>query len=176
MPPHVEIDPADVLHPGTRDARRLLNLWVIRQSAIPVFWLGFMVGVLVSAGNEIHINYESPEDAFRELATPAAGIACAILIRLGTSFAGIALAFPVTGGFEAPGRASGSYSGKRLDRWLDRFEIARGYRSLRFTRYVRDAAVARLGTAGVVYDRIDRGITVSGFALPVVTILVIAVF
>ncbi len=163
-----QITPADLLEPGMRDARRLLRLWTVRRSAIPVFWLGLIVGILISPTNEVHVSYETPEDAFRELATPAAGIMIAILIRLGTTFAGVLLALPLALAFDAAGRGPG-YSGRKLDRVFDQFGAARGYGSLRFTRYVRDAAVQRLGAAGAVYDRLDRGIRVATYALPALT-------
>ena len=174
MSPTPEIAPDDVLQPGTRDARRLLILWSIRRSAVSVFWLGLMVGVLLAPGNNVDVTYETPADAFRELASPAAGIALAILIRLGTSAVGVLLAAPVTQAFDAAGRARGPYSGRDLDRLSDRLNAARGYRSLRFSRYVRDAAVERLGAAGVVYDRIDHGFRIAAYVLPVVTIVVTA--
>jgi hypothetical protein len=164
------VDPDDLLGPDTRDARRLLALWLIRRSAVPIFWLGLIVGVLVAPGGDVEVTFTSPEDAFNHLWSPAAGIALALIIRVGTSMAGFALAAPQALKFGAG--ASARYSGSHLGRLLDRFGAARGYRSLRFTRSVRDAAAARLGEDGARHDRLDRWLTVANVVLPVVTLVV----
>ena len=170
-----DVAPDDVLAPGTRDARRLLVLWLLRRSAVPVAWLGLIVGVIVSPGGYVHAEFETPADAFDELASPAAGLALALLLRAGTTLAGIALADPAARGFGAEERASAGYSGGSLSRLLDRLGAARGYGALRFTRVVRDAAAARLGEAGARHDRLDRWVTIANFALPVLTVLVLVV-
>jgi hypothetical protein len=172
----VDIAPDDVLAPGTRDARRLLVLWLIRRSAVPVFWLGLILGFLVSPGGRLNASFNSPEDAFSHLWSPAAGIALALLIRIGTSVAGLALAVPEGLTFGAAADTPGGYSGTRLSRFLDHFSAARGYRAFRFTRFVRDAASARLGEDGARHDRLDRWMTTANVALPVLTIVVLVVF
>ena len=169
------IAPDDVLGPGTRDARRLLILWLVRRSAVPVFWLGLIIGVLVSPGGYVDASFDSPADAFGELLSPAAGIALALILRTGTTIAGFALAAPVARRFGAAARASAAYSGGRLSRLFDRLGAARGYGALRFTRSVRDAAAARLGEGGALHDRLDRWVTVANLALPALTLLVVAV-
>ena len=172
-PANREIAPDDVLGPGTRDARRLLVLWLIRRSAVPVFWLGLIVGVLLSPGGYVDAKFDSPSDAFGELLSPAAGIALALLLRTGTTIAGVALAVPLVRDFGAG--APAAYSGGRLNRLFDRFGAARGYEALRFSRSVRDAASARLGEDGARHDRLDRWVTVANRALPALTLLVVVV-
>lgn len=166
------IAPDDLLLPGTRDARRLLIAWVVRQSAFPVFWLGMIAGVLLSPGHYVDANFDTVNDAWAELLSPAAGIAVALMIRIGTTVVGLVLALPLMRAFDAAGRAPGNYSGGRLRNLLDRVGATRGYQSLRFTAYVRDAAVARLGESGVRYDLIDRRLTASNFVLAGFTVLV----
>lgn len=166
------IRPDDVLQPGTRDARRLLTIWIIRRSAFAVACVGLIIGILVAPGNDIDADLQSPSDVWDELLSPAAGVALAILIRAGTSIAGLALAAPVSLAFDSAGLATARYSGGRLSRVVDAFLATRGLRSLRFTRHVRDAAIARLGNAAERYERADRGVTVASFTLPVVFILV----
>jgi hypothetical protein len=167
-----DIAPDDVLAPGTRDARRLLILWLLRRSAVPVAWLGLIVGVLVSPGGYVHAEFETPADAFSELLSPAAGLALALLLRAGTTIAGVALAVPVARGFVA---TSAGYSGGRVDRFFDRLGAARGYGALRFTRLVRDAAAARLGEEGARHDRLDRWVFIANRALPALTLIVLLV-
>lgn len=164
--------PDDLLRPGTRDAHRLLTLWVIRRSAFAIACLGLIVGILVAPGNDIDAEVDSASDIWDELLSPAAGISLAIVIRVGTSIAGLALAAPAARAFDAARLATTRRSGGRVSRLIDGVLTTRGLRSLRFTRHVRDAAVARLGAAAERYERIDRGITVASFALPVVFILV----
>jgi hypothetical protein len=170
-----DIAPDDVLGPGKRDARRLLVLWLIRRSAVPVFWLGLMIGVLVSPGHYVEASFDSPVDAFGQLLSPAAGIALALLLRVGTTTAGFALALPLARGFIGAGGVPAGYSGGGLSRVFDGFGASRGYGALRFTRTVRDAAAARLGQEGARHDRLDRWVTRANLALPALTLLVIAV-
>lgn len=165
--------PDDVLLAGTQDARRVLVLALVRQAAVPVLWLGLTLGILLSPEHELHVTFESADEAWRQLGTPAAGIAAAILIRLGTLIAGIVLAIPLARAFDAAAGEHGGYPGGRAQHASDGLATARGLGYLRSTRFVRGATLARLGPAGERYARIDRRLVVAGRVLPVVTVLVI---
>jgi hypothetical protein len=148
-------------------------LALVRQAAVPVFWLGLTLGVLVSPEHELDATFHSADDAWRQLGTPAAGIAVAILIRLVTFVAGLLLALPLARAFDVVSSEHRGYPGTRLQRAFDHLATTRGLGSLRSTRYVRGAALARLGPAAERYARIDRRLVVAERVLPALTLVII---
>ena len=137
--------------------------------------MGVIVGLMVSPAHQLDAKFGSVEDAWAELASPAAGIALALLIRFGTSIAGFVLAIPLMRSFDATARAPGRYAANRFRLFFDRVNTARGYGYLRFTHYVQVAAEARLGEASAPYERIDRVLRAADVALPAIAVLSVVV-
>ena len=137
------IPPDAALRGSPQDAAALLVLRALRRSFIPLFALG-LIGAW-STGDYSASGFaalSSPEEWFSALLSPLAGFALAVLVRVGVSGLALLLALP-----QVPG--SGVGLGRRRWRaWVDRLQVAKAYRSLRWTWAVRAAAIDRLGTRG----------------------------
>ncbi len=58
---------------------------------------------------------------------------------------------------------------------LDRLNLARGYRALRWTHHVRQLALARLGPTGQRLARLDPIMDITNISLWVIAVLAMAV-
>ena len=137
------IPPESALRPSPHDATALLVLRALRRSFIPLFALG-LIGAW-STGDYTAAGFEaltSPEEWFSALLSPLAGFALAVLVRVGVSGLALLLALP-----QVPGAGVG-LGRRRWRAWVDRLQVAKAYRTLRWTWAVRAAAIERLGPRG----------------------------
>jgi hypothetical protein len=167
------VHPEDALRSGRRDPLALLVVWFVRKSFYWVLWVGITVGAVTTRTSDIGIDLGSPSDAWTELLSPYAGVAVALILRLGSSFVALGLAYPLArrhyGGLE-PQCGVGSGIGRRLDR----LQVARAYRSLRWTHHVRKAAIDRLGRTGARLRRLDPMLDVANIGLFVAACVVLS--
>jgi hypothetical protein len=154
-------DPDSALRPGRADALIVLSLWLGRRLFLPLLLIGLIFGWITGqlrTEESIIATWDSADDLVRALLTPLAGIALAVLIRIGVGFAALAAAWPLSRWDRAQTAGTrGSFYRTAIDRW----RLAQAYRSLRWTWGVREAAIRRAGTAG-------RRL---GLAVPVTTVL-----
>lgn len=137
------LPPEAALRVSRHDATALLVLRVLRRSFLPLFALGLIgawsTGDYSASGLSTLTN---PEGWFRALLSPLAGFALAVLVRVGVGVLALLLALP-----QVPGAGVG-LGRRRWRAWVDRLQVAKAYRSLRWTWAVRDAAIRRLGARG----------------------------
>jgi hypothetical protein len=92
-------DPESALRPGRTDALVILSLWVGRRLFAPLLLLGLIFGWVTGqlrTEESIVATWDSADDLVRALLTPLAGIALAILIRIGVGLAALAAAWPLS--------------------------------------------------------------------------------
>ncbi|MGA7757364.1 MAG: hypothetical protein WCA57_05925 [Ilumatobacteraceae bacterium] len=107
-----------------------------------------------------------------ELLSPLAGLVLAVVVRLGSNMVALALAYPLTRDYGAhlePRTGLGSGIGV----WLDRRNLAKAYRSLRWTHHVRQEALRRLGPSGDRVSKLDPILDVVNIATFVVMVVVV---
>ena len=141
-------DPESALRPGRADAIVVLSLWLARLSFLPLLLIGLIFGWITGqlrSEATVIATWDSADDLVRALVSPLAGIALAILIRIGVGFAALAAAWPLS-------RWDRAQTAGTRDRYyrtaVDRWRLAQAYRSLRWTWGVREAAIRRAGTTG----------------------------
>jgi hypothetical protein len=164
-----ELDPDLALGNGRLDPILLLCLWLLRQSVFPLMWLGFIIAVLTTSperfAEEASVISESGVSIGLAF-SPFAVVALAFAIRWAISAVAVALAFPLSGWvvhgehYRQPGLRG------RVRSWWDRLHVTRAYRSLRWTRLVRNRAIERLGSTGSRLQFVSRVLRWSNLALP----------
>lgn len=139
-------DPESALRPGRADAIVVLSLWLARRLFLPLLLIGLIFGLITGqlrTDESVIATWDSADDLVRALLTPLAGIALAILIRVG--LAALAAAWPLSRWDRAQTAGTrGSFYRTAIDRW----RLAQAYRSLRWTWGVRESAIRRAGTTG----------------------------
>jgi hypothetical protein len=173
--PRLRPEVALALRRGVGDPLALLGAWFLRKSFYWMLAVGVGVGAILTGSNDVSIRVDSPGEAWSDLFSPLAGVIVAVLVRLGSSVAGLALAYPLAREYHAAleprtGFATGP------SRILDRLMVARAFRSLRWTHHVRQLALGRLGRAGRWLARVDPILDVINVAAWVVAIVAISVF
>lgn len=147
-------------------------MWYVRKSFYWMLWVGLCVAAYVGRTDEVDESLDSPGAFWDGLLSPLAGIILAVLLRFGTSLAGLALAYPLARAYEArlPPRTSVT---RPLGLRLDRLNIMRAFRALRWTHDVRQAAIRRLGTTGERLSRLDPILDVANVSLFFVLLAVV---
>jgi hypothetical protein len=170
------IDPEAALRPVRSDPLALLIVWFVRKSFYWVLFLGVLIAAALNRVDEVGDTFDSAGTAAQRLASPLAAIVVALLLRFGSSFAALVLAYPLARDYER-GLAPRTNVGKSIGTLLDRLKVARAYRSLRWTHHVRQAAVVRLGRTGRRLSRLDPildvlniGMFVAAFAMLVLAV------
>ena len=141
-------DPESALRPGRADAILVLSLWLARRLFVPLLLTGLILGWIpgeLRTEESVISTWDSADDLVRALLSPLAGIALAILVRIGVGFAALAAAWPLSRWDRAQTAGTrGSFYRTAIDRW----RLAQAYRSLRWTWGVREVAIRRAGTTG----------------------------
>ena len=159
-------DPGTALLPGRADALRLTTLRLVQRSVYWIFFLGIVLGALVSLanhGDKIEVDATSPDRLLGGVLTPFALVFFALMLRVATGVVALALAYPVARLHQADS-APPSTLKERFDIHLDRLFVTRAFRALRWTRGVRHAALDRLGPTKERVERIDRVIGIANVA------------
>jgi hypothetical protein len=152
-----ELDLGLALRRGVFDSNALLLLRCLRRSFFPMLWIGLAAAVVsgrqelvgdVTSLADIYGQFETTGDLIRALFSPLAPLILAVAIRVAVSFLALALAYPLTrwtdlASYSTSRRPSGV---RRM--WVDRLNLTRAYRSLRWTWAARDVAIRRAGNAG----------------------------
>jgi hypothetical protein len=165
-PPRIR--PELALQPGATDARNLLIVWYLRKSVYGLVALGLISGTL--AGTNIDVDLRSASGLESQLWSPLAPVVVGVILRVLTGFAALLLALPLASAYEV-GLAPRTNFGSGIGRVLDRLNLARGYRALRWTHHVRQVALARLGDTGRRLARLDPIMDVTNITLWVVAVV-----
>ena len=162
--------PELALQPGASDARNLLIVWYLRKSVYGLVALGLIAGALTRT--DIDIDLRSASDLGSQLLSPLAPVAVGIILRVLTGFAALLLSLPLASAYEV-GLAPRTNFGSGIGHILDRLNLARGYRALRWTHHVRQVALARLGSTGRKLQRLDPIMDITNITLWVVAVIAI---
>jgi hypothetical protein len=95
-----------------------------------------------------------------------------VILSVLTGFAALLLALPLARAYEV-GLAPRTSFGGGIGHVLDRLNLARGHRALRWTHHVRQLALARLGDTGRKLQRLDPIMDITNITLWVVAVVVI---
>jgi hypothetical protein len=166
VPPRIR--PELALQPGATDARNLLIVWYLRKSVYGLVALGLISGVL--AGTNIDVDFRSASDLESQLSSPLAPLVVGVFLRVLTGFAALLLALPLASAYEVGLTPRTSFA-SGIGHVLDRLNIARGYRALRWTHHVRQAALARLGDTGPKLARLDPLMDLTNITLWVLAVV-----
>ncbi len=165
-PPRIR--PELALQPGAADARNLLVVWFLRKSVYGLVALGLIVGALTRT--DIDIDFRSASDLESQLSSPLAPLVVGVILRVITSFVALLLALPLASAYEV-GLSPRTNFGSGIGHVLDRLNLARGYRALRWTHHVRQIALARLGPKGPKLARLDPIMDITNITLWVVAVI-----
>jgi hypothetical protein len=171
----LRIRPEQALQPGRADARNLLVVWYIRKSFYAWLFLGLIGAQATRGTTDVDIDWTEPDKLLGEFLSPLIGLILAVVVRLGSTWAALALAYPLVRKHDtALEPRTGFTSG--IGRWFDRLHVARAYRSLRWTHHVRQEALHRFGRAGQRVSKLDPIMDLVNIALLVLFCVSVVVF
>jgi hypothetical protein len=160
----VRIRPEAAILPGRRDALTLTITWLLRKS---IYWLGGLAMVLAAIGHQRDVSFGFD--------SPAAVVALiGVVLRFGSRFVGLALAYPLTVAYESELEQRSGF-GSSLGKWLDRRQLAKSFRELRWTHHIRQVALERLGHTGDRLRRVESIIDVANIALTVSGLIAVSI-
>jgi hypothetical protein len=165
-PPRIR--PELALQPGTADPRNLLIVWYLRKSVYGLVALGIIGGTVTQTN--LDVNWKSGAELGSQLSSPLAPIVVGLVLRVLSGFAGLLLALPLASAYEV-GLSPRTNLGSGIGHLLDRLNLARGYRALRWTHHVRQLALARLGDTGRKLARLDPIMDITNITLWVVAVI-----
>ncbi len=165
-PPRIR--PELALQPGTADARNLLIVWYLRKSVYGLVALGIIGGTVTQTN--LDVNWKSGAELGSELSSPLAPIVIGLMLRVVSGFVALLLALPLASAYEV-GLSPRTNFGSGIGRVLDRLNLARGYRALRWTHHVRQLALQRLGDTGRKLARLDPIMDITNITLWVVAVV-----
>ncbi len=96
----------------------------------------------------------------------------ALILRFASSLAALGLAYPLAREHYTDLEPRSGF-GSGIGRALDRLQVARAFRSLRWTHHVRALALGRLGRRGLLVSRLDPILDIANIGLFVVAIVVV---
>ncbi len=170
------LHPEAALLPGRDDPARLMTVYLVRRSFFGVLFIGFAIGVIVADtqadANKLDLDTSSSGKIAAGLLTPFALVFVALILRLVTTWVGLALAYPLARRYERDltPRQRGAAS------LLDRLLIARALRGLRWSYHVRLVAFDRLGEAGGRLAHADRIIGVVNIVAGICSLVALLTF
>jgi hypothetical protein len=167
----LRIQPAAALMPGRADSFRLMMVWFVRKSFYWLFFVGYSLGTWMAyvnhEGNEVDVDWTSPDSVKEGLLSPWSALILALIVRFAASWIALGLAMPLALAHE-PNLAPRDNLGSSIGRFFDRLHVARAFRSLRWTHHVRQVALKRLGATGRRLGRLDPILDVVNIASAVV--------
>jgi hypothetical protein len=166
------IRPEFALRPGRSDARALLVVWFVRKSAYGLLFSG-LIGLSIShLEPDTTVDWTDPGGVVAELLSPGAGIVLSVVARVGGALAGLVLAYPLARDYGV-GLSPRTNFGSGIGKVFDRMNVARAYRSLRWTHHVRQEAMSRLGpNASRRVAKIDPIMDIANISLAVLAVAV----
>lgn len=174
----------DMAIAGPTDARVLLSLRCAKRAFLPLLWLGSMaatIWILVISDlgpDELQAELDRVSgegNLLSAILSPMAGVAFALLWRIGVAFAALVVAYPLTRGSSLADYEGVSKPGAIRRMWWDRWYWMRAYRALRWTWAVRTAALERAGASARWFDLAEKLLRVLGYALFVAWILLMMI-
>jgi hypothetical protein len=162
------IRPDLALRPGTADARNLLIVWYLRKSVYGLVALGIIGGAITRTN--LDVDWTSGDAVMSRLWSPLAPLVIGLVLRLAANFAALLLALPLARAYEV-GLSPRTNFGSGFGHMLDRLNLARAYRALRWTHHVRQLALTRLGEKGRKVARLDPIMDVTNITLWVVAVV-----
>ncbi len=174
---HGRVLPEFAIGPGRRDAAALLVIWYVRKSfyswaALGCIGLALQAWVSDRTVGDIGSDWRSPGRLASELWSPMAGAVIALVVRLVSSAVAFGLAIPRVFDYETD-LSPRTNLGHTIGVFFDRLNLARAYRSLRWTHHVRQEALVRLGERGRRLGRLDPLMDICNIGLWVVAILLV---
>lgn len=118
------------------------------------------------------VDWSDAGSVLAELWSPLAGLVLAVVIRIGTGLAGLALAYPVVRSYRSrfePPAVLANWIGRRLDGR----GLTLAFRRLRWSHHVRREALARLGATGDRVGKLDRILDIANIGSFIVVVLVV---
>lgn len=159
---------------GMTDARVLLALWGARRAFFPLLCLGLVIAsvVIIVVRNvgvdEFTTELERVSDEGNLLPTllsPFAGIAFALVWRIGVAWVALATTYPLARRHRMARSADRTRLSYAFRSWWDRWFLMRSYRAMRWTWAVRVEAATTDPRAGRIADVGERVLRWSGWAL-----------
>lgn len=150
---------------------RMLVLWYVRKSHYAVLAIGLMV-LAVTRHLEDGLSLQ-PDELNQQVFSPAVVVVTGLAIRFATSFLALLLVVPLVRDYDAdlPPRTGIS---RPISLVLDRLNIARAFRSLRWSHHVRQAALDRLGPTGDRLRPLDQLLDLVNVGSWVLAVVVVA--
>ena len=168
-----QFDPGAVLLPEWFDPRALLTVWCVRRLVYPVLWVGIAVAAVASSVDDVDLNeLDSASEYLRALLSPLAGVVIAIALRLLSSLVGLVLAYRVMLSADAIRRPFESSRAASLRSLVDRIQVTRAFRNLRWTKAVRQEASDRIVAGSKLYEITDTALSVANVLLLVAMFVV----
>jgi hypothetical protein len=168
QPPRIR--PELALRPGRADPRNLLIVWYLRKSVYGLVALGLIAGTITRTN--LDVDWKSAAELGSQLSSPLAPVVIGLILRVVSGFAALLLALPLASAYEV-GLSPRTNVGSGIGRVLDRLNIARGYRALRWTHHVRQLALARLGGTGRRLARLDPIMDIANISLWVIAVITV---
>lgn len=163
------VRPEHAVRSGRADARNLLAVWFVRKSFYGLIAIGLLGAVISRRVEDVGVDVTSWESLTSEIASPMVGLALGLLARLGSGFIALWLAFPLARSYEV-GLSPRAGLGSGIGQWLDRLQLARAFRALRWTHHVRQIALERLGPSGRWVSQVDPVMDIANISLWVAAI------
>lgn len=158
------VRPEHAVRPGRADARNLLIVWFVRKSFYGLIALGLLGAVISRRVDDFGVDVTSFDSLTSGIASPMVGLSLGLLARFGSGLTGLWLAYPLVRAYEV-GLSPRTGFGSEIGQWLDRLQLARAFRSLRWTHHVRQVALGRLGPSRAWVSRVDPVMDVTNISL-----------
>lgn len=168
------LSPDEALRPGATDARVLLTLWFAHKSFYWLLFSGTAVAYVLHRADQVDVSWTDPDRLVAAVFSPLVGLVLAGAVRIVTNLAALAVTWPLVREYEAPlPPREGPLA--PVTTWLDRRQIAKALRSLRWTHHVRRCVLNRLGRRRAAVARLDPIIDVMNVVSFVGLVVAVAV-
>ncbi len=180
----LRIQPAAALRPGRSDARNLLIIWFLRKSFYWLFFVGMTIGLIASTVRDeeadFAVRWSSPSSVESGLLSAWSLVVVAIVLRFVVAWVALAMAWPLARAHDVNLEPRTNF-GRGIGTFFDRLNLARAFRSLRWTHHVRLVARRRLGRnrqwvgkLDPILDVVNILAGVTAFVAPMIVAVVLA--
>lgn len=149
------LDPQVALRPGRFDPFALWIVYLLRRTFFPLAFLSTIVLSLTGRDGETLAGVDTVGEFLEAVRSPLVLLVVATMIRVMATILGFMFAYPLS--HRAP-LAISPHQGRwsAWGRLMDRLHVTRAYRSLRWTKAVRDVAAERIGPTADWFRAIER--------------------